>query len=166
MATVNSMFVRVSFVAIRPFHWLTNMPGALSPVLISPTQFPETFNWISRFDQLVKTAQNTLPPITRLNGPDASKRILSSDYVDSKLATGSVPGVKMGEADPSGLKPGEEVSLSPTDTGVNHKDVGKLVWLDGEEIVLEKKSEEGVTIRIHAPRHGFKVVRAGASEES
>lgn len=159
------MFGHVSFVAIRPFHWLTIMPGALPPDLISPTQFPKTFDWISRFDQLVKTAQSVLPSIT-LNGTDAAKRILSSDFVDTKLAAGSVPSIKMGEADPSGLKPGDEVSLSPTDTGVNHKDVGKLVWLDGEEIVLEKKSEEGVTVRIHAPRPGFKVVRAGASDKS
>lgn len=150
---------------MRPFHWLTTLPGALPPDLISPTQFPRTFAWISRFDQLVKAAQNSLAPLTpiTLTGTDAARRILSSNFLGTKLVAGSVPSVKMGDNDPSGLKAGDVVGLSPTDTGVNHVDVGKLIWLDGEEIVIEKQSEESSgTVRIHAPRRGFKVVRVDA----
>lgn len=139
------------------------MPGALPPPLISPKQFPKTFAWISRFDKLVKSAQKSLVSPSSLAGPDAAKRILSSDFVDAKIAAGSGAGVKMGEDEPSGLKVGDEVRLSPTDSGASHKDVGKLVWLDEEEIVIEKKSENAVFVRIHAPRHGFKVVRADAA---
>lgn len=138
------------------------MPGALPPALISPKQFPKTFAWISRFDKLVKSAQKSLVSPSSLTGPDAAKRILSSDFIDVKIA-GSGAGVTMGEDDPSGLKVGEEVRLSPTDSGASHKDVGKLVWLDEEEIVIEKKSENDIFVRVHAPRHGFKVVRADAA---
>lgn len=152
------------FTAVWPFHWLNSMPGALPPALISPAQFPKTFAWISRFDKLVRSSQKSLsPPITSLKGPEAAKRVIYSDFADAKLAANSGAGVKLGENEPSGLKLGDEVRLSPTDSGASHKDVGKLVWLDEEEIVIEKKSEEdGVVVRIHAPRHGFKVVRVDA----
>jgi hypothetical protein len=149
--------------AIWPFHWLTTMPGALPTAIISPTQFPKTFAWISRFDKHTKSAHKSLtPPPASIKGPDAAKRILSSDFTDVQLAAESCAGVELGENEPSGLKVGDEVKLSPTDSGASHKDVGKLVWLDGEEIVIEKKSEEGVPVRIHAPRHGFRVVRSDA----
>lgn len=64
--------------------------------------------------------------------------------------------------DPSGLSKGDEVEVWPIDSGFNHKDRGRLVKLDGGEIVVEGKTKNEKTVKIHAPRHGFRVRRVGA----
>lgn len=48
--------------------------------------------------------------------------------------------------------------MFPTDSGVNHKDKGVLVGLGKGEVTVEKRIE-GRAIRVHAPRHGFRVRR-------
>lgn len=64
--------------------------------------------------------------------------------------------------DPSGLQKGDEVEVWPTDSGSNHRDRGRLVKLDGGEIVVQGRTGGGKTVRIHAPRHGFRVRKVGA----
>ncbi len=59
--------------------------------------------------------------------------------------------------DPSGLKKGDEVDVSPSDFGFSRKDRGRLLRLDGSEIVIQGRMERGGEVRIHAPRHGFRV---------
>ena len=50
----------------------------------------------------------------------------------------------------------------PTDTGSRHRDRGRLVGLTRSEVVLEVQSKVGgKVVRIHAPRHGFKVQPVG-----
>ena len=63
------------------------------------------------------------------------------------------------ESDPSGLKAVEWVEVWPTDSGSRHRDQGKLVGLSGREIVVETGDGEVDGVRVHAPRHGFRVRR-------
>lgn len=141
-------------IAVWPFHWLTTLPGALPPSLISATQFPKLFAYIDRFNQAVKAAAANKAP--KISGPEVLSLISSAPA----LAASDV-GVWSEEAEGvrSGLKQGDEVRLWPIDSGVKHKDYGTLVKLDGQEVVIERDLGEGGKgrIRIHAPRHGFRV---------
>lgn len=66
--------------------------------------------------------------------------------------------------DPTGLKIGDQIEVWPIDSGFGSKDRGKLVRLDGEEVVIEKVNAKGTVVRVHAPRHGFRVRAVGGSE--
>ena len=65
--------------------------------------------------------------------------------------------------DPTGLKKGQEVEVWPVDSGFNHRDRGLLVALSTKEIVIESKTKAGETVRVHAPRHGFRLRALGSS---
>jgi hypothetical protein len=70
------------------------------------------------------------------------------------------------ENDPIGLKKGADVEVWPIDTGVRHRDHGRLVGLTRDEVVLSVKSEaEGKEIRVHFPRTNFRIqaVRDGTT---
>lgn len=51
----------------------------------------------------------------------------------------------------------------PTDWGFTHKDTGTLVGVDDAQFVVEVKGKRG-TVRVHAPRRGFKVAKVGEGE--
>ena len=70
---------------------------------------------------------------------------------------GEESGMQVDEQDPIKLRADEEVELFPADTGMNHKDKGKLTTLTPDEVVIEKLTSAGRAIRIHAPRRGFRV---------
>lgn len=77
-------------------------------------------------------------------------QIKSSEFAeaDPKVDTG----------DPSGLSSGQAVEVWPIDTGFKSKDKGSLAGLTSNEIVIETKTKEGNTVvRIHTPRHGFRI---------
>jgi hypothetical protein len=119
---------------------------------VSPKQFPKVFAWIDRFDASTKAAAKTRPK--SLKGPEAMKQISSSDFAE---AEGKVDG-----NDPTGLKKGQEVEVWPIDSGFSHKDKGKLVALSTDEIVIESKMQDGQTVRVHTPRHGFRLRAVGS----
>jgi len=77
------------------------------------------------------------------------KQISSSDFAEPEGVVDST--------DPTGLKKGETVEVWPIDSGFNHKDRGALVSLTGAEIVIQSKTVDGQTVRIHTPRHGFRL---------
>lgn len=113
------------------------------------------YAWIKRFDDALKAAKASAPEPATLKGADAIKQITGAGFTE--------PEVSVDTDDPLGLKPGENVELSPSDTGVNHRDQGGLVGLTAYEVVLEcqtKMAEK--TIRIHAPRQGFRIRRTSA----
>lgn len=161
--------------AIFPFHWLASMPGALlhggggsiscesSPGL-SPAQFPRLFAWIDRFGSAVRAARKAQPAKPRvLDGPQAAAAVLAAPFVDSIAAgTSSVDTVDTDDpvAQAAGLRAGMRVVLRPTDTGMSGRDVGRLLRLTADEVVLELDT----TVRLHAPRHGF-VVRPWKEED-
>jgi hypothetical protein len=58
------------------------------------------------------------------------------------------------------------VEIWPIDTGVRHRDRGRVVGLTRDEVVLNVKSEaEGKEIRVHFPRTNFRIqaVKEGAT---
>lgn len=137
------------FTAVWPFHWLNGLKGALPADLISSTQFPKVFAWIDRFDKAVSTAARKAGKPKTIKGPEAVKQISSSDFAEKE---GDVDA-----NDPTGLRKGQEIEVWPIDSGFNHKDKGPLVALSANEIVIESKTSDGVRVRVHAPRHGFRL---------
>jgi len=123
---------------------------------ISPTQFPKVFAWIERFYRAVKAAAQKAGKPKPIKGPEAVKQISSSEFAESEA--------EVDPEDPTGFKKGQEIEVWPIDSGFNHKDRGKLVGLSGKEIVIESKTKEGKMVRIHAPRHGFRVRAVGGSK--
>lgn len=138
-----------SYSAVWPFHWLKGLKGALPPSFISASQFPKVFLWIERFDKSVSAAAQKAGKPQSLKGLAAMSKVVSSEFVE---AEGSVD-----EDDPSGLKKGDLVEVWPIDSGFRNKDRGALVKLDGKEIVIRTETKEGKEVRMHAPRHGFRI---------
>ncbi len=157
--------------AIWTFHWLTTMPGALtdgsgsgaSDAGLTPAQFPRLFAWLARFSAAVKAARKAeAHNVTAVDGAAAALLIQAAPYFEPAGSTADVDA-----SDPvvrtAGLRAGQRVVLWPTDTGVAHKDVGRLVRLGPEEVVLEvlAASDAGKagapSVLLHAPRHGFRV---------
>lgn len=130
------------------------MPGALDSSYISASQFPKMFAWIRRFRDVLKEKRASTPkPVT----------VKLSDVIDN-MANGRFH-ESVGEVDatdPTGLQPGDDVLLYPTDTGTKNKDQGKLLSLTSREIVIGKATKEGgLDVHVHAPRWGFRVVKSG-----
>lgn len=136
------------------FIWVKSIPGALSSNHVSTSHFPKTFAWMSRFEKYAKS--NLVKPLQTLKGSEAVRQIENSRFAEQE---GSVD-----EKDPSGLRKGQEVEVWPVDTGFRNKEKGPLVSLTPDEIVIEGKTQNGKDVRIHAPRHGFRIARVNASK--
>ncbi|KAL1875374.1 hypothetical protein Daus18300_003113 [Diaporthe australafricana] len=144
--------------AVWPLHWLSGLPGALPSDQISKTQFPNVFAWIERFEKTVTAAKQKLGKVPSVSGEDAARTIAQSSYFEgaAKEVEEREPLVKA-----LGLKKGDNIVVFPLDSGSSHKDSGVLSSLNSKEVVFETKVEtEGSPIvRVHAPRHGFRVDR-------
>lgn len=144
--------------AIWPFHWLSGLPGAFPPDHISKTQFPRVFAWIQRFEQTVSAAEQKMGKTPTLSGDEAAKAIVGASYFEAQDG-------EVHESEPLvtalDLKKGDAVVVYPLDSGSSHKDSGVLQSLDSKEVVFETKADMpgSPAVRVHAPRHGFRVVR-------
>ncbi|KAI9647845.1 hypothetical protein NHQ30_004233 [Ciborinia camelliae] len=136
--------------AVWPFHWLTTLRGALPENYVSRQQFPRTFAWIARFDAATRLAAQKVPKPQTLSGSKAMKIVAASEFVEEDE-------IVVDPLDPSGLAKGQEVEVWPIDTGMNNKDRGALVGLSSREIVIESRMKDGVKVKIHTPRHGFRI---------
>lgn len=134
--------------AVWVFHWLLGLPVEVAGL----EGFARVRAWVGRWQEVVGAAKRRNGRPESVMGEEAAERILKAEYAEP------LGGVE--EGDPSGLRAGEEVLVYPTDTGRLNKDRGRLVALDGREIVVEVEGERG-TVRVHAPRHGFRVVKVG-----
>jgi hypothetical protein len=111
-----------------------------------------------RFRKAVKAAQAAVAKPTTLNGDAALQRILDARFAEQEST--------VDEEDPLGLKKGTEVEVWPIDTGVRHRDRGRVVGLTQDEVVLSVTPEaEGKEIRVHFPRTNFRIeaVKEGAT---
>ncbi|PQE04697.1 glutathione S-transferase protein [Rutstroemia sp. NJR-2017a BBW] len=144
--------------AVWPFHWLSTMKGALPDDYISPAQFPKTFAWIKRFDEATRIAASKVGKPKNIVGLEATKLVSGSSFAES----GEVVDAK----DPTGLQQGQEVEVWPVDSGMNYKDTGKLVGLTTEEIVIESHMKDGEKVKVHTPRHGFRIRAANGGSSS
>jgi len=145
--------------AIWPFHWLTGLPGALPQETFSPVTYPKVYSWVARFQKAVSDAKKTYGRAKGISGEEAFRAITSSPYNEQ-------PGA-IDESDPvvaaEGLKRGTQVTIWPSDTGSSYKDTGKLVSINQTEVVFETLVPESrsTAVRVHAPRHGFRVRNSG-----
>ncbi|CAG8982827.1 hypothetical protein HYALB_00006636 [Hymenoscyphus albidus] len=134
-----------------------NLKGALPPTYISATYFPKVFAWIERFSAAERAAASQLGKLRTIKGPEALEIVSSSDFAEGLHQEGNIE-------DPTGLKLGQEIEVWPIDSGFRNRDRGTLVRLDGEEVVIERVNGRGVVVRVHAPRHGFRVRVVGGEE--
>lgn len=145
--------------AVWPFHWLTGMPGALPVESFSPSVYPKVFAWIKRFQDAVSASKKRGDKPRTVTGEEAARLIAKSSFNEGD---GTVD-----DKDPLvaayGLKKGDKITVFPTDTGRSGKDEGKLVSINSREVVLEVEAE-GATIRVHAPRHGYRVQKSTSEE--
>jgi hypothetical protein len=128
---------------------MKGLKGALPAGFICSETFPKVFAWMDRFRKVERAAAEKLGKPKTIKGPEALRVSSSSDFAESE-----------GEVDlkePSGMRKGQEIEVWPIDSGFSNKDRGKLVKLDGKEVVIEKNNKDGKKVRIHAPRHGFRL---------
>ncbi|PNY28370.1 Uncharacterized protein TCAP_01702 [Tolypocladium capitatum] len=144
--------------AVWPVHWMVGIPGALPVKQFSPAVYPKVYAWIKRFNDAVVAAKKNMAEPRTLSGEEAAELITKSAFHD---AQGSVDAEDF-VVEAQGLKNGDVVTVSPTDTGASKKDAGRLVSMDKNEVVFETKAEGG-SVRVHAPRHGFRVRMRGTS---
>ncbi|KAL0942470.1 glutathione s-transferase [Colletotrichum truncatum] len=138
--------------AVWLVHWLSGIPGALPKEHISAEKFPKVFAWIVRFQKALSTAKKAAPKVKTVSGDEAAEIIISSPYNEPQEHVDPQDALVAAE----GLKSDDVVVVWPTDTGASHKDSGKLVSINGDEVVIEVNGEKG-SVRVHAPRHGFRV---------
>ncbi|EFQ29168.1 glutathione S-transferase [Colletotrichum graminicola] len=141
-------------------HWLTRIPGALPQEQISAERFPKVFAWIGRFQKAVSAATKAAPEVATVSGDEAAGIVVSSPYNEAAGCVDAADALVAAE----GLAAGDDVILWPADTGASHKDTGKLVSLDKDEVVIEVQGPKGPA-RVHAPRHGFRVEKLDRFKE-
>ncbi|KAK3670229.1 hypothetical protein LTR78_009884 [Recurvomyces mirabilis] len=140
------------------FDWLFQLPGAFPDDFFGKQKYPKFHAWRDRYSAAIEKAKEVAPKPTELEGKDAVKQILAAGFVDTS------PKV---EADPSGLKDGEEVDMYPNDTGYNRKDTGKLIKLTSSEAVISTKSKQDAKeLRIHYPRWNFTITPTSRRSET
>ncbi len=78
----------------------------------------------------------------------------------AKTATPEMPEKgEPGEDDPSGFKPGDEVTVEPIDIGLPNAVSGRIVRLDAQEIAIARADEQVGDVVVHFPRVGYRVSR-------
>ncbi len=76
----------------------------------------------------------------------------------AKAATPDMPEIgETGEADPSGLKPGDEVTVEPMDLGLPNAVAGRIVRIDAQEIAIARADEQVGDVVVHFPRVGYRI---------
>lgn len=138
------------------FHWVTGLPGALDKDVVDKDKFPRVYSWVERFQKAVGAAKARVE-VKTVTGEEAAG-IIKGEGVDFYE-----PEAEVDSSEPivraCGLRKGQRIEVWPTDSGAAHRDRGKLVGLGADEVVWE--TDAGV--RVHAPRHGFRVRPAAAS---
>lgn len=143
--------------AVWVFDWLLDMK-TLPSDLISADFFPKTYAWIHRFREALRTARSRNSKPVNLAGSDAVAHVASASF-NATEALAVVP------VDPLRLKEGDEVEVWPIDSGSRHRDRGRLINLTHDKVVIEVENGIGEKmVRVHAPRWGFRIAKAGAGE--
>lgn len=147
---------------VWPFHWISGIPEALDGGRLDAGNYPRVFAWIARFDAAIKAAvKQTSKPVV-LEGADAVSFVLGQHSANSESGAADVD-----SSDALGLALGDVVEVHPTDSGVSHKDVGRLVKLNVEEVVVAVKVPGGGAgeVQVHFPRWGYKVKKVDGPGE-
>jgi glutathione S-transferase len=137
--------------AAWPFKWLMSEPtmkDSLPTEYFNAKNYPKVFAWVERFVAQLEKQREKLPRPTALDGKAMGKRIIE--------ATTSPENVAFVDANPLGLKQGDEVEIFPSDYGQVGKTAGTLVGLTVHEVVI--RNSKG--IHVHFPRWNFVISRA------
>ena len=97
---------------------------------------------------MLNEAKSQAPKPASSKGDAALQRITSASFAEEDLG--------VDEADPLGLQHGTEVEVFPIDSGFRHKDKGRLVGLNEDEVVVSIQTQ-GKEVRLHYPRTGFRI---------
>lgn len=131
-----------------PLEWTISLPGVLTGSDITAATFPKTFAYVARFMALLSGCPAVA---TKVKGVAAAETILSYCTTPSMAA-----GVLR-----------EEAEVTPIDTGKSHPQCGVVSVLNEEVVVLEvvptgQFAGRG-TLRVHFPRKGYQIKKAGDS---
>ncbi|KAK6841468.1 hypothetical protein PG990_006530 [Apiospora arundinis] len=143
----------VDIEAVFVFAWLAAMPGALPKDTMGPAAFPKFYAWLGRFIKTVEAAEKENGEAKMVKGDEAAQLVFDSAFAEAEGSVEASNPVVAAE----GLQKGDRVKMWPTDSGSGHKESGKLVSMGLKEIVVEAQGKDGTSVRIHAPRHGYKV---------
>lgn len=108
--------------------------------------FPKTYAWLNRMAEA-----NPPKKVEKISWEDAKKILLSSAQHENVIHNSK---------DPLGMQVGQPVSVTPTDTGRSHPQIGELVAINFEEVCIKVP---GSGIRMHFPRFGFVVQKVKAN---
>ncbi|PNS17993.1 2,3-bisphosphoglycerate-dependent phosphoglycerate mutase [Sphaceloma murrayae] len=136
-----------------PLVWLRELK-TLDDDMFGTSVYPRTHAWIKRFEGVIKVAMDRGAKVVKVK---------DGEIFDAVVGSGRAVARTKVESDPTGLREGQDVMVWPLDTGFNHKDHGKLVGLNKDEVVIAVKTKKDPSkeVRIHAPRWGFRVAPAG-----
>ncbi|KAK8050508.1 glutathione S-transferase [Apiospora phragmitis] len=138
----------VDIEAVFVFVWLAALPQDT----MGPAAFPRLHAWVARFVETVEAAEKENGAPKTAGGDEAAKTVFGAAFAEGEGRVDDSNPIVVAE----GLKKGDWVKVWPADTGSGHKESGKLVSMTLKEIVVEVQGNEG-SVRVHAPRHGFKV---------
>ncbi|KAM5352465.1 hypothetical protein ACJ41O_005188 [Fusarium nematophilum] len=145
--------------AVWPLHWMTGLPGMLPKDRFSPSVYPRVYAWVRRFQGAVSAAKRRNGQPATLTGEEAARLIQGTTFSETVRGIDAEDPVVLAQ----GLRRGDTVQVWPTDTGSSGRDEGRLVSIDGDEVVYETRGGEGA-VMVHAPRHGFRVEKISDGE--
>jgi glutathione S-transferase len=121
-------------------QWALRVIGLEKEAGFGREDLPRVYKWIERFPQ---------PRFEDVGQEDVWETVLNAEY--------SAEEIGVDEGDSLGIKKGTVVSVENVDTTPGaHPQNGKLVGLNGKEVVVELKNG----IRLHFPRVGYLVKEA------
>ena len=125
--------------------------------VLGEEKFPRVWAWVRRFMEVDEVAAKRNES-GLLEGVSAEAEIVDR-ILNAQMPPESGDELAFDEDDVLGLKRGERISIAPTDFGFTHKDVGSLVGLTENEVVIESPvpGDQGI-LRLHYPRINFKIL--------
>lgn len=114
--------------------------------------YPKVYGWRARYNAALDEARAMAPKVVSLEGSNAVAAILDADYTDESLVVDPHDPITLFTS----IREGSDVELFPTDGGgFTHKDRGRLIKLNKNEVAISIASRRGEEIHLHAPRWGF-----------
>lgn len=89
-------------------------------------------------------------------GHGAPSELSSTDAIGIARAAQPAPLPDEVFKDPNGFEPGQQVSVSAVDYGVDPVD-GELMFSGREEIIVRREDERAGKVHVHFPRYGFRI---------
>ena len=133
--------------------------------VLGEEKFPRVWAWVRRFMEVDQVAAKRNES-GLLEGVDAEAEVVGR-ILNAQKSPESGNELAFDEDDVLGLKKGQRISIAPTDFGFTHKDVGTLVGLTENEVVIESSvpGDQGI-LRLHYPRINFKILQVVTEDQS